>query len=54
MFLFSIEKAWLTKNGNDKEIDLIEAKEYKPNEFFVMRTTNIVDPGKYIMHFGKL
>jgi len=46
-----IEKAWLTKNGNDKEIDLIEAMEYKPNEFYVMRTTNIVDPGKYIMHF---
>ena len=52
-FSLSIEKAWLTKNGNDKEIDLIEAMEYEPNEFYVLRTRDIVPAGKYVMHFGK-
>lgn len=46
-----IEMAKLTRNGI--EIDLMEAMEYKPNEFFVMRTSQIAPPGKYVMHFGK-
>lgn len=46
-----IEMAKLTRNGI--EVDLMEAMEYKPNEFFVMRTSQIAPPGKYIMHFGK-
>ena len=46
-----IETAKLTRNG--VEIDLMEAMEYKPNEFFVMRTSQTVPKGKYIMHFGK-
>ena len=41
----------LTRNGN--KIDLIEAMEYEPNEFYVMRTRDIVPAGKYVMHFGK-
>ena len=43
--------AKLTRNGN--KIDLIEAMEYEPNEFYVMRTRDIVPAGKYVMHFGK-
>ena len=43
--------AKLTRNGAD--IDLMEAMEYEPNEFFVMRTSQMAPPGKYIMHFGK-
>ena len=43
--------AKLTRNGNN--IDLIEAMEYEPNEFYVMRTRDEVPAGKYVMHFGK-
>lgn len=43
--------AKLTRNGNN--IDLIEAMEYEPHEFYVMRTRDIVPAGKYVMHFGK-
>ncbi len=42
--------AKLSKNGVD--IDLMEAFEYKPNEFYVLRTTEVARPGKYIIHFG--
>ena len=45
-----IQQAKLTRNGRD--IDLMEAMEYKPNEFFVMRTAQTVPKGKYVMHFG--
>lgn len=41
--------AKLTRNGNN--IDLIEAMEYEPHEFYVMRTRDIVPAGKYVMHF---
>ena len=47
-----VMSAKLTRNGTN--IDIIEAMEYPPNEFFVIRTSKIVDPGKYIIHFGKI
>lgn len=43
--------AKLSRNGNN--VDLIEAMEYEPNEFYVLRTRDIVPAGKYVMHFGK-
>ncbi len=35
------------------EVDLLESFEYKENEFFVMRTAQHQDPGRYIMAFGE-
>jgi aminopeptidase N len=35
----------------ETEVELMEAFEYKPNEFYVLRTADRVKSGKYIMAF---
>ena len=47
-----ILSANLTRNGQN--IELKEAMEYEPNEFFVFWTRNMEPKGKYIMNFGML
>ena len=47
-----ILSANLTRNGQN--IELKEAMEYEPNEFFVFWTRNTEPKGKYIMNFGML
>ena len=44
--------ARLTKN--DQPIDIMETIDYKKNEYFVIRTSETVPKGTYVIHFGKL
>ena len=46
-----IEKSRVLKNG--REMDILDAFEYKPNEFYVIKMADTVVKGKYVIDLGK-